>query len=105
MAILSRDEFFARIHDKIGSDSSDDSISFLEDMSDTYNDLENKANNDNVDWEKKYHELDESWKKRYTHRFFSGDSRNIPGNDDDGKPDYDAESVSFESIFTESEDK
>lgn len=105
MAILSRDEFFARLHDRIGSDSSDESISFLEDMSDTYNDLENKANTDNEDWKKKYYELDESWKKRYTHRFFNGDSRNIPGNDENYTPDYDAESVSFESIFTESEDK
>lgn len=105
MAILSRDEFFARLHDRIGSDSSDESIAFLEDMSDTYNELENRANNNGEDWEKKYHELDETWKKRYTHRFFSGDSRNIPTDALSDEPEYNAESVTFDSIFTESEEK
>ena len=44
MAILKRDEFFSRIESKLANDTSDEAITFLEDMTDTYNDLENKAN-------------------------------------------------------------
>lgn len=73
MAILKKEEFFDRLHARLGDDTSDEGIAFLEDMTDTYADLENRAKGDGEDWEKKYHELDESWKKRYSHRFFSGE--------------------------------
>lgn len=73
MPILKREEFFNRVHEKIGNDTSDEAISFLEDMTDTFNDLEKKANGTGEDWEKKYHELDESWKAKYRHRFLNSD--------------------------------
>lgn len=72
MAVLSRDEFFSRLQTRLASDSSDEAITFLEDMTDTYNDLEEKAGHDGKDWEKKYKELDDAWKEKYKHRFFSG---------------------------------
>lgn len=93
MAILSREEYFSRLHDRLGEDTSDESISFLEDMTDTYNDMENRVNSDGVNWEQRYKELDESWKKRYRHRFFSGGDRAIPDSgaavteEDEYKPD------------------
>ena len=78
MSILSRDEFFSCIHDRMGDDTSDEAIAFIENMSDTYNDLDNRAKGDGVDWEKKYNELNESWKKRYRHRFFNGGTDYVP---------------------------
>ena len=104
MAILSRDEYFASLHDRLGSDSSEEGIKFLEDMTDTYNDMENRVNGDGVDWEQKYHELDESWKARYQHRFFNGGDRSMPngncGNDDEESDDYDPESVKVDDLFS-----
>lgn len=88
MAVLNRDDFFSRLQTVIGENNSDESIQLMEDMTDTYNDLENRANGDGVDWEQRYHELDESWKKKYRHRFFSGNGASAignggsPGNDD-----------------------
>lgn len=102
MAVLSRDDYFQRLHDRLGDDTSDECISFLEDMTDTYNDLEQRTNGDGIDWKQKYHDLDESWKKRYRHRFFTGTGGNYtPVNngsdsDDDG---YDPDSVTVESLF------
>lgn len=72
MAILTREEYLKRIQDMIGDDSSDESVSFLEDLTDTYNDLDNRANGDGEDWKTKYEENDKAWKKRYMQRFFSG---------------------------------
>lgn len=74
MAILNRDEYFSRVNEIVGTNTDEASIKFVEDMSDTFNDLENRANSDGSEWERKYHELDESWKKKYKQRFFSGTS-------------------------------
>lgn len=81
MAILSREDFFSKLNERLGSDTSDESIAFLEDMTDTYNDLERRSNGDGVNWEQKYKELDESWKSKYKHRFFSSsDNSYVPPN-------------------------
>lgn len=77
MAILTRDEFFDRVQKVAGTDTSDETLAFIEDMSDTYNSLDEKANGEGADWERRYHELDESWKEKYKKRFFSGGGSRI----------------------------
>lgn len=98
MPVLNRDEFFDRIHQRVGTDNSDEAIKFIEDMSDTYNALEERANGDGTDWEKKYHELDESWKKKYTHRFFSGGT-NCPPPETEEKVKKDGSSITIDDLF------
>ena len=107
MAVLTRDEYFARLQSRLAEDTSDDGISFLEDMTDTYNDLESRANGDGVDWERKYRELDESWKKRYRHRFFSGGDTGTPNSVTivDETKEYDPDEVKVEDLFSEKEEK
>lgn len=105
MSVLNREEFFARLNERLANDTSDDGISFLEDMTDTYNDLEHKANGDGVDWEKKCREIDEGWKKRYRHRFFSGGSDFIADSGTDKEDDYSPEDVKIDDLFNKKEDK
>lgn len=100
MAVLSKEDFFAKLHTRIGEDTSDDAISFLEDMTDTFNDLEKRATGDGVDWEKKYHDLDDSWKKRYRHRFFNGDNSYPTDSEDDEEYDK-SEKLVIEDLFEE----
>ena len=78
MPVLKKEEYFNRLHERIGTDTSDEAISFLEDMTDTFNDLERRAKGDGEDWEKKYKELDESWKAKYRHRFLNSDGGYAP---------------------------
>lgn len=103
MAVLSRDDFFNRINSVIGTDTSEDSIAFIEDMTDTFNNMENLAHNNGEDWERRYHELDESWKAKYKQRFFNGGGRSsIPTTyHEDNEPDnqYDPDKVTFDSLF------
>ena len=105
MAILSRDEYFASLHDRLGSDSSEEGIKFLEDMTDTYNDMESRVNGDGVDWEQRYHELDESWKARYQHRFFNGGDRSVPngtfsaGGCEEDEDEYNPDDVKVDDLF------
>lgn len=76
MPVLDKEKYFTRLHERIGTDTSDEAISFLEDMTDTYNELEKRANSNDSGWEKKYHDLDEAWKAKYRHRFMNSDGGN-----------------------------
>ena len=103
MAILSRDDFFNRLHARVGNDTSEESISFLEDMTDTFNDLERRSQNDGINWEQKYKDLDESWKARYRHRFFSGGDTAIPNSGAPNTPieEYNGETITVDDLFEE----
>lgn len=100
MAVLTREEFFERLSSRIGDNQSDEDITFIEDMTDTYNDLDTRANRDGVDWEQRYHELDEQWKEKYKHRFFSGNGASALGNRDEGPTETErAESITIKDLF------
>lgn len=77
MAVLSKDDFLASLKNKIGEDTSDEALKFLEDMTDTYDSL---SKNRGEDWEKKYKDLDNSWRDKYKKRFFESSA------DDDIEP-------------------
>lgn len=98
MPVLSREQFFNRVHERVGNDTSDDSISFLEDMTDTFNDLERKSHGTGEDWEKRYHELDESWKAKYRHRFLNSDGGNYSPMDREEKEEV--KEVTINDLFT-----
>lgn len=98
MPVLNREEFFNRVHSKIGNDTSDDAISFLEDMTDTFNELEKKSHGNGEDWERKYHELDESWKAKYRHRFLNSDGGNYSPMKEEEKEEV--KEVTINDLFT-----
>lgn len=100
MAIKTKDEILSQIQARLGDDVSDDALSFIEDVSDTFSDLESKASNE-TNWEQKYKENDASWRTRYRERFFSGEDNpntlreDIDTENDEYKP------KSFEELFKE----
>ena len=98
MAVLNRASFFDRINKVIGENSTVENIQFLEDMTDTYNALENNSNDEA--WEKKYHDLNEEWKQRYANRFFSGvGACNPPETNNRQQDDNRAENITFDDLF------
>ena len=104
MAVLERDKFFDAIHARIGDDTTDEAIQFIEDMTDTYNDLETKIAGDGIDWHERYNELDEKWKKKYSHRFFSGGAAmRPPASETDTDTETEEESrekITYKDLFT-----
>ena len=101
MATLNRDEFFKTLSDLVGDKSDPDSIKALEDMTDTYNALENGVTGDGVDWKQKYEENDKSWRAKYRNRFLNGDGGNGPGKakTDSDSDSYDPNRVGFNDLF------
>lgn len=99
MAVRSREEILNSIRERVGEQNDDETIAFIEDVTDTFTDLETRAKGDVEDWKTKYEENDASWRKRYTERFFSGEP-----NDPDPDPDTDPEpeeKLTYESLFKE----
>lgn len=99
MAIKTKEEILSAVRDKFPDDASDEVISLIEDISDTYTDLETKAKGDGVDWKAKAQEIDEDWRKKYRDRFFSGKK------DDEDEVESDEENpdlkkYNYEDLFT-----
>lgn len=100
MAVLNRETFFSRLNEMVGNNSDEQHISFIEDMTDTYNDMEKRASGDGVNWEQKYHDNDRAWRERYSHRFFSGNGNsNTP--EDVRKTEDRASTITVDDLFVE----
>lgn len=93
MAVLKKEDLLNAIKEIVGDDTSDDTITFIENVTDTINDLESKSN-DSEDWKTKYEENDKAWREKYRNRFF--------GNKEDfeeKEEDEDKTIKTFEDLF------
>lgn len=106
--ILDKEAFMSSLKSRIGDDTSDEAMAFLENMSDTYNDLLAKASTDTQteadEWHKKYDEvvkekaeLDNNWRQKYRDRFFGSDEGEDDGDDKNTPP---KQITSFDDLFT-----
>lgn len=66
--VLGREDYLNRIRERIGESTADEDIAFLEDMTDTYEDMSSRLA-DETDWKQKYLDNDAEWRKRYIDRF------------------------------------
>lgn len=105
MPVLSKEDFLQRLQSRIGEDTSDEALQFLEDMSDTYNDFESRtANTDLDEWKTKYEELDQSWRQRYKERFLNTQTTDEEVlNKQTENVVEDGEEKTFDDLFTERE--
>lgn len=99
MAVRTREEIMESIRTRIGDSTKDEDIAFLEDISDTFDDMESRASGDGEDWKTKYEENDKEWRRKYTERFFSKgeDPEDLEGPED---PEEE-EPKTFEDLFEE----
>ena len=64
--VKSKEELIASITKMIGDSTSDESISLLEDVTDTMDSL-----SDGENWKQKYEENDKEWRQKYKERFMT----------------------------------
>lgn len=88
-------ELIEAVKTRIGDNPDDDSVAFLEDITDTLTDYDNKTK-DNTNWKEKYNELDKSWKQKYIERFSDGDYEDP---DDENEDDV-AVPEKFDELFS-----
>ena len=88
--------------------TSDESIAFLENLSDSMEVEEAPA--DEVDWKEKYDELDMEWRKKYIERFSEGaESEEAPEDEPETTPEEEeeerAENISYDDLFEEKKEE
>lgn len=67
--IRTKEELLELIKTQIGDDSSDNAISLVEDITDTYDDMATRVS-EAGDWKSKYESNDAEWRQKYRDRFF-----------------------------------
>ena len=106
--VKTKEDILKAIKDRIGEDTSDEAIAFLEDITDTLNDYENKTK-DNTDWKAKYEENDKTWRSKYRDRFFNGDvkdeiekesKKQVTEQDKEDENEETHELTSFDELFS-----
>lgn len=101
MAVRSKEDLLSIIKDRIGESTTDEDISLIEDINDTYNDLETRVS-EAGDWKAKYEENDASWRTKYKERFFKAEVKeNAEISDEYDKADDGThEALKYEDLFT-----
>lgn len=92
MAIRSIDELMTTVRARVGDDTSDEALAFVEDMSDTLTSL-----SEGEDWRQRYEQNDAEWRQKYRDRFFNPDK---PEPAPDPEPEV-KEKLTFENLFKE----
>lgn len=93
MAVRKIQEIIDALKESFGESPDDTQLAMLEDVSDTFTDLNEKSGED---WKTRYEENDKAWRKRYTDRFSGKDDPElnpIELDHDSPKP------LTYESLF------
>jgi hypothetical protein len=98
MAVLSKDQFFDKIKNLIGADTSQESLDLITDLGDTYNDLANKASVE-ADVETAVAENDAKWRKLYTERFFATNGGTPSAGAEKPNTDDRAKTITLDELF------
>ena len=96
MSVKTREEILNSLNAIIGENNSDEVLTLIEDVTDTFTELENQ-NNDNTNWKEMYENNDKEWREKYRQRFFSK-SEDEPDDFLDPEPD-DVKPISFNDLF------
>ena len=98
MAVKTKAEILESIRSRVGDSTDDETLEFLEDVTDTLSDLESRAS-DSTDWKGKYDELDKSWREKYRERFFSSKPKEEKLDNENFEEKEDKEKKTYESLF------
>lgn len=92
MAVKTKEELLTAIRAKVGEDSGDETLTLIEDISDT---IDSMNNNDKENWKQKYEDNDAAWRQKYRDRFFSATG------DDDDEEEFEEKALTYDELFKE----
>ena len=101
MAVKKINEILESYKELYSESTGEKDIEFLEDITDTLNDYEERLS-DSTNWREKYETNDAEWRKRYRDRFFGGEP-DEPDEPDDQEPEEPEEPKTYEDLFEEGE--
>lgn len=99
MAVKTIEELMESVRNRLGDDQSDEALALLEDISDTYGDMQSRTSG-GEDWKKKYEDNDAEWRQKYRDRFFHKSNNNDDDDGDDGGGNSN-KPLTFDELFKE----
>ena len=93
MAVKTTQEIIDALKESFGESPDDTQLAMLEDVSDTFSDLNERCSED---WKTKYEENDKAWRKRYTDRFSGKADSETDTLEEDTEP---PKPLTYESLF------
>jgi hypothetical protein len=105
MAVLNRDEFMNRVLGFVGDKTDDDSLSFIDDMADTFNSITAELDSgEAMEWKRKFEENDKAWRAKYKRRFSQGPGATvIELTEEEEEKQVTPETTTTEDLFKEEE--
>lgn len=97
MAVRTRDEILESLRARIGDSTDDDTLAFIEDVTDTLSDYETRVS-DSTNWKEKYETNDAEWRQRYRDRFFGNPESEVVEDESIVEPE---KPMTFEDLFKE----
>lgn len=101
------EEILELLKNKFADDTSDETLSLIEDVSDTLKEKDTLAGS-SEEWKKKYEDNDKQWREKYKSRFFStpdtgaSDPSGTGGTNDD-EPDEPPKQLQYDDLFKKGE--
>lgn len=99
MAVRSRDEILESLRARVGDSTDDDTLAFIEDVTDTLSDYETRVS-DSTNWKEKYETNDAEWRQRYRDRFFGNPESEVVETDSVVETET-VKPMTFEDLFKE----
>lgn len=94
--VKTKEEMLAEIKAYIGDRTDDETVSLVENVTDTLTDMEKNGNA-----EARVKEVDAMWRAKYMERFFDGEKKNIEVEEDEETEEKDkSEEIKIEDLYT-----
>lgn len=103
---LNREEFMSAISAIVGERTDDEAISFVENMSDTYDAFGDSEKDKKIEeLKKRLEDTEQAWRNKYRNRFYGGtDEEENPSNqslEEDKDDMIEAEEITIDDLFDE----
>lgn len=99
MAVRTQQEIVESLKAMIGDSTDDDTLAFIEDVTDTLTDYETRVS-DSTNWKEKYETNDAEWRQRYRDRFFGNQESEVVETDNVVETETE-KPMTFEDLFKE----
>nr|DAM91083.1 MAG TPA: hypothetical protein [Caudoviricetes sp.] len=98
--IKTKEEMLAELKAYIGDRTDDETVSLVENVTDTLSDMEKNGNS-----EARVKEVEDMWRTKYMERFFDGDKEEkiIKVDEEETEENSKAEEIKIEDLYTEKE--
>ena len=99
MAVRTQQEILKSLKARVGDSTDDDTLAFIEDVTDTLSDYETRVS-DSTNWKEKYETNDAEWRQRYRDRFFGNSESEVVEIDNVVETETE-KPMTFEDLFKE----